>query len=282
MVDFGEQLKDLRIRAGMTQADLAEACDLGQSTISALETGRQKPWPSTRRALARAFRMSLEEFDARIHGAGWSAAASRPSFDRNDLGVAAPPGYARGADGDSQSSDFSGMVEQGRSTHSKDAPKAGGGQVAHPAAAGFPFASAKVMDLLNQLGQAEHQLDQYRSFVQDVCSACWTTDATLHLTGSFGPVAAEQRNRYGDFQGRHVTDFFAAAWGVTNSDFQPLVMQQKAADGVSVSYVWELDGRRYMVFVDPIRDSAGRVTGTVGMAVDVTDRQVFGTARSSG
>ena len=282
MIDFGDQLKHLRIRAGLTQSDLAEACDLGQSTISALETGRQNPWPSTRRALARAFRMSLEQFDAQINGAGWSAPAGLPSFDRDSMGMAMPPEYPRGAGNDSLTSGPGGMIEQGRSNQSQDVSQVGGGQASRQTAAAFPYASAKVMDLLNQLGQAEHQLDQYRSFVQHVCAACWTTDATLHLTGSFGPVAAEQRNRHGDFQGRHVTEFFAAAWGVNSPNFQPLVMQEKAADGLSVSYVWELEGRRYMVFVDPIRDSAGRVTGTVGMAVDATDRQVFGTARSSG
>src|SRR5688572_28547819 len=65
MVDFGQQLRALRSQFGMTQADLAHASNLGQSTISALETGRQGPWPSTRRALARAFSLSLEEFDFR-------------------------------------------------------------------------------------------------------------------------------------------------------------------------------------------------------------------------
>ena len=43
MTDFGTQLRDLRVRIGLTQTDLAKASNLGQSTISALENGRASP-----------------------------------------------------------------------------------------------------------------------------------------------------------------------------------------------------------------------------------------------
>ncbi len=79
MTDFGTQLRDLRVRIGLTQTDLAKASSLGQSTISALETGRQGPWPSTRKALAHAFHMTLEEFNIAIVGAGF--AARQPARD---------------------------------------------------------------------------------------------------------------------------------------------------------------------------------------------------------
>lgn len=63
VVGFGESLRALRERHGLTQFDLSRSSGISQSTVSALETGKQRPWPSTRRALASAFSMTLEEFD---------------------------------------------------------------------------------------------------------------------------------------------------------------------------------------------------------------------------
>ncbi|GAB2878207.1 hypothetical protein GCM10027026_31140 [Myroides odoratimimus subsp. xuanwuensis] len=53
--DFGVLLRDLRQRAGLTQAELAERAGLSPAAISALERGvRSRPYPHTRAALARA------------------------------------------------------------------------------------------------------------------------------------------------------------------------------------------------------------------------------------
>jgi PAS domain-containing protein len=130
------------------------------------------------------------------------------------------------------------------------------------------------MELLNQLGQTEFQLKHYQSIVNQVCAAFWTTDATLHVTGAFGSVAAEQRSRHGEFVGRHIGEIFEAAWGEDSPDFLPLVMQQKAADGQSVGFLWAIDGARFAVFIDPLREAGGKVVGTVGLAIDVTDREL--------
>ena len=76
MSAFSTRLRQLRLRHGLTQTDLASASGLGQSTISALENGRQAPWPSTRSALARAFRLTPESFDLAI-------AAADPTSEEN-------------------------------------------------------------------------------------------------------------------------------------------------------------------------------------------------------
>ena len=85
MTAFGTRLRHLRLRHGLTQSGLAETSGLGQSTISSLETGRQRPWPSTRLALARAFQLSPASFDEAIAG------ASSPALPAPD---AAPSAFA--------------------------------------------------------------------------------------------------------------------------------------------------------------------------------------------
>jgi transcriptional regulator with XRE-family HTH domain len=51
------RLRDLRIRAAMTQSDLAERSGVGRSTIIRLEHGEPNPLPSTLRKLARALKV---------------------------------------------------------------------------------------------------------------------------------------------------------------------------------------------------------------------------------
>ena len=44
-----------------------------------------------------------------------------------------------------------------------------------------------------------------------------------------------------------------------------------ALRGESVGYEYEMEGRAFTVHVEPLRDAAGAVRGTVGIAVDITD-----------
>ena len=56
---FGEQLRRLRERAGLTQEELAERAGLAADAVSALERGkRQRPYPHTVRALAEALELA--------------------------------------------------------------------------------------------------------------------------------------------------------------------------------------------------------------------------------
>jgi predicted ATPase/DNA-binding XRE family transcriptional regulator len=56
---FGQQLRRLRDAAGLTQAELAERAGISEKAVGALESGRrQRPYPSTIRALADALELS--------------------------------------------------------------------------------------------------------------------------------------------------------------------------------------------------------------------------------
>jgi predicted ATPase/DNA-binding XRE family transcriptional regulator len=61
-LSFGEQLRQHRVRAGLTQESLAERAGLTANAISALERGeRRRPYPNTLRALAEALGLSAAE-----------------------------------------------------------------------------------------------------------------------------------------------------------------------------------------------------------------------------
>jgi transcriptional regulator with XRE-family HTH domain len=61
MPTFGENLRELRRRKGMVQAELAEKVGLNRSSISTLETGSTHPRPATIRALASALEVEPDE-----------------------------------------------------------------------------------------------------------------------------------------------------------------------------------------------------------------------------
>src|SRR5215469_1816588 len=77
---FGELLREYRIRAGLSQSDLAEKARISPAAVSALERGiRKAPYQSTLSLLAQALNLSPEESsalrDARKPGRGKSGGA---------------------------------------------------------------------------------------------------------------------------------------------------------------------------------------------------------------
>jgi transcriptional regulator with XRE-family HTH domain len=263
-MDFGNQLRDLRTRHGLSKSELAQASALSESIIDSLEAGHQIPWPSTRRALARAFRVSVEDFEARLAA----------PLNQSDVAVGVANPAATGASSDSEPGSVE-LPSETPSRHQSPASVVQNVLTGTPAAAkpaGMQYAPAKVMELLNRLGEVENELIQYQTFVRSVCAACWTTDAALHLTNLFGSLWTDRSHL--KFVGRHVSEFFGEAWGVSTADMLPLLIHQKAADGQSASFNLESNGARYAIYVDPRFNESGKAIGTVGAAIDISYREM--------
>jgi predicted ATPase/transcriptional regulator with XRE-family HTH domain len=76
---FGEQLRQFRLRVGLSQAALAEQANLSAAAVASLERGaRNAPYPRTLDALARALELSPQE-KADLMAAGTRAARPRPA-----------------------------------------------------------------------------------------------------------------------------------------------------------------------------------------------------------
>jgi transcriptional regulator with XRE-family HTH domain len=56
-------LRDLRESRGLSQRDLARLAEVDVTTVNAIETGKRKPFPTTRRKLARALRVRPEAIE---------------------------------------------------------------------------------------------------------------------------------------------------------------------------------------------------------------------------
>ncbi|MDQ3811014.1 MAG: helix-turn-helix domain-containing protein, partial [Chloroflexota bacterium] len=82
---FGEVLRSLRLRAGLSQEALAERAGLSGAAISALEQGaRRAPYPNTQRALAVGLGLGPEDSAALVRAARRPSAATSSSGARID------------------------------------------------------------------------------------------------------------------------------------------------------------------------------------------------------
>ncbi len=233
MHDFGHQLRDLRNRLGLSQADLAKASRLAQSTISALETGRQSPWPSTRRALARAVRLTLPEFDAQtmLNGPGPAPEAGQSPHDMSTPGTS----NLRAADS-LQRADLA-VLRLVERLHAAE----------------------------DRLRQTEHQLSLVQRALEQAHVVMWTTDTELRMRSVHGGNS-EILGKPQDVLGTRLDQCFCRVAGAPDS---PLEAHQRALAGAATRSTVQCNGQMFNLIVEPQRDADGHVIGTVGVAVEV-------------
>jgi PAS domain S-box-containing protein len=96
----------------------------------------------------------------------------------------------------------------------------------------------------------------------------WATDAELRFTASVGRGLAEIGLRAGEAVGRSIAEFF----GTDDPEFPPVAAHHRALEGEAIAFEQNWMGRRFETRVEPMRDPDGTIVGTVGVAIDVTDR----------
>ncbi|MEJ2084967.1 MAG: PAS domain S-box protein, partial [Acidobacteriota bacterium] len=106
-----------------------------------------------------------------------------------------------------------------------------------------------------------------RVMLEQIPAVVWTTDGDLRFTSSVGAGLADLNLQPSQVVGKTLYDFFST----TDSSFAPIEAHLEAMKGRSVSYEQDWGGQRYRAVVEPLRDAAGEVAGTLGVALDVTD-----------
>jgi diguanylate cyclase (GGDEF)-like protein len=102
----------------------------------------------------------------------------------------------------------------------------------------------------------------------------WSTDSALRVTSSLGtrPANLALPEAQGPKPELRLSD------RLRPSDAEPAAVttHRRALHGEAVEFEVEGDGRTFEVHLEPLRDVAGAVEGTVGVAFDVTDRRRSG------
>jgi two-component system cell cycle sensor histidine kinase/response regulator CckA len=116
-------------------------------------------------------------------------------------------------------------------------------------------------------GQAPSPLPGLERLVAQLPALLWTTDTDLRFTSSDGMGLRGLGLTPGEVVGRSLYEYF----DTTDRSHPAIANHIRALDGEQVAFEMEFADRWFITHVLPLRAPDGRIVGTIGLAVDVTD-----------
>lgn len=114
-----------------------------------------------------------------------------------------------------------------------------------------------------------------RVFLEQVPAVLWTTDRDLRFTSGRGRGLVELGLQPDQLVGTTIAEYLQT----DDADPLPVVAHRAALRGQSMSYEAEAQGHSFQCHVGPFRDADGRIIGTIGLAMDVTEQRQAEAAR---
>jgi PAS domain S-box-containing protein len=108
-----------------------------------------------------------------------------------------------------------------------------------------------------------------RLLVEQMPAVMWSTDPNLVFTSSVGSALRHLGLKASEAVGRSLFDYF----GTQDRAFPPIAAHVAALSGKSVTYEMEWNGRVFDTYVEPLLGNDRGIIGTVGLALDVTERR---------
>jgi PAS domain S-box-containing protein len=113
---------------------------------------------------------------------------------------------------------------------------------------------------------AAEQAEQLRMITDQMPAVLWSTDTELRITSSSGAGLAELGMNPGETNGMTLQEL------VQGDDKPAVVAHRQALNGQAVRYEDKFGDRVFDAHVEPLRDDQGRITGVLGLALDITER----------
>ena len=117
-----------------------------------------------------------------------------------------------------------------------------------------------------KLRQSEGRL---RLIVDQIPAAVWTTDRDFRILSASGAGLAAASLSPQELVGKTIPDFM----GGEDIKSEPLAAHRAALRGKPRSYEFELAGRSFAAHLDPLRNADGKISGVIGVALDVTEEK---------
>jgi PAS domain S-box-containing protein len=100
-------------------------------------------------------------------------------------------------------------------------------------------------------------------------SILWTTDTQLKITSIMGAGLVRLHRLPDQLIGKNVIDIIASS----TDPYGPSQAHHNALSGLPMGFEWDTLDRYFYSFVEPLRNTSENVIGTVGIALDITERK---------
>ena len=137
--------------------------------------------------------------------------------------------------------------------------------MSHNTSKNNPTEQIERLDVAEKLRKDEASL---QLMIEQIPAILWTTDRDLRITSSLGAGLAALGLEPNQLVGMTFQEYL----GNDDPEFLPNVSSYRALAGESVHYemIWEENA--YETHIEPLRDAGGTIVGTIGVALDVTER----------
>ncbi len=116
-----------------------------------------------------------------------------------------------------------------------------------------------------------HQDNRFQEVLSHVPAIIWTTDRALEITSALGAGLQFLNLDPRQIVGKTLEEYFS-----TTGEAEGTVRaHQRALEGQSVAFETEWLGRIFEVKIDPLHEPERNVSGTIGVALDVTERRTL-------
>jgi PAS domain S-box-containing protein len=132
-------------------------------------------------------------------------------------------------------------------------------------------------ELRMTLDALRHSEARQRILLEQIPAVAWTTDTDLLVASPLGAGLAALDLGREEVVGMSIAEFF----GTTDLRARPITAHRLALQGTPSTFEAEWKGRSMQARVEPLVERDGTITGTIGVAVDITERKRAERAQSN-
>jgi PAS domain S-box-containing protein len=124
-------------------------------------------------------------------------------------------------------------------------------------------------ELRMTLDALRHSEARQRILLEQIPAVAWTTDASLTVASTLGTGLAALDLGREEVLGMSLAEFFSTS----DPRSRPITAHRLALQGTPCTFEAEWKGRTMQARVEPLVERDGTISGTIGVAVDITERK---------